>query len=375
MKRIKVCFVSLNVYPFFNKQCKVIHGGAEVQLYFLANKLAEDSRFEVSFMVGNFGQKNVETVGGIRLYKSYNPNIRNNFLTKIYRAIIYSRLFRKIDADVYVVSASDGSIGIFSFLCKLYGKKHLFRTAHQMDVDQSFIKENGVSGKFYKYGLENAAKVITQSKDHQILLKKNHGINATIVRNSFRIRDRKKNKKKYILWVARFTKWKRPELFIKLCKEFPKEQFVMICPPNVDSGKEYSRFIKKAKKIKNLRFIESIAFNGIQKYFDNAKIFVNTSESEGFPNTFIQAGIGKTPIISLNVNPDNFLSKCACGYYCKNNINELSKNLKSLLNNKNRYKTMQKNIFEYTKRNYDLTHNFKKFKNIIMGLKNDFKKI
>ena len=40
---------------------------------------------------------------------------------------------------------------------------------------------------------------------------------------------------------------------------------------------------------------------------------VNTSESEGFANTFIDACKAGTPLLSLSVNPDNFIGDNNCG--------------------------------------------------------------
>lgn len=369
MNKIKVCFISLWAYPLFNKACKTTHGGAEIQLFFLANKLKKDKRFEISFIVGDFKQDNLEILDEIKLYKSYKPDIKNNLLTKFYRAVVYYRLFKKINADIYFISASDGSIGVFSFLCKLFKKKFIFRTASQMDVDNSFITNNGISGKLYKYGLENANAVITQSKDHQKLLKKNHNLPATIIRNSFIINEKNKPKKDgSILWVSRFIPLKRPELFLKLAKIFPDKKFIMISPQSEENNKEYELFIKESKKIRNFTFIRKVEFDKIQEYFDKAELFINTSEIEGFPNTFIQAGIGRTPILSLNVNPDNFLNKYNCGYPCDNNLEILVKRLKFLLTDKKEYKLMQKNLFRYIHKNYDINKNLKKFKKILFSL-------
>lgn len=79
----------------------------------------------------------------------------------------------------------------------------------------------------------------------------------------------------------------------------------------------YEDLLREAKEIANLEFLPRVGFHQIDAYFQRAKVFVNTSDSEGFPNTFIQAGKWRTPILSLNVNPDGFLDRYRCGKCAK----------------------------------------------------------
>ena len=41
---------------------------------------------------------------------------------------------------------------------------------------------------------------------------------------------------------------------------------------------------------------------------------VNTSDSEGFANTFVDACKAGTPILSRRVNPDGFINTHSCGF-------------------------------------------------------------
>lgn len=366
-KKIKICYISTYVYPLFDSECLSIHGGSELQSYLIAKELSRNEDFEISFVTGDFGQKNIESYENIKLFKSFNPRSKDGLLQKFVQSIQYYRLFKRINADIYFTSAANSTVGLVSLFCKLNNKKHIHRTAHETEVNLAYSKK-GILGKIFIKGLESSDLVITQNENHKKLLRENHGINAKVLKNSFIIKTNNMSDKISVLWVARCDYWKRPELFIELAEYIPDKRFVMIAPP-VNENEEYQKEIKKkANEIENLTFIDKVPFNEIQEYFDNSKIFVNTSEYEGFPNTFLQAGIGKTPILSLNVNPDNFINKYNCGFFCENNFTKLVENAKVLIDEEEVWKEKSENISKYVKKQHDIHKNVEQLTNWIHNL-------
>lgn len=366
-KKIKICVISTYVYSLFNSESLSIHGGSELQLYLITKELSKNQDFEISFVTGNFGQENIESYGNIKLFKSFNPKSNDNLLKKFIQIIEYYRLFKRINGDIYFTSAANSTVGFVSLFCKLNNKKHIHRTASEVEVDLTYSK-GGFLNKIFIKGLESSDLVITQNKTHKKLLKENHGINAKVLRNSFVIKVDNTSEKNSVLWVSRCDDLKRPELFIQLAECFPNVKFVMIAPP-ANEKENYQKEIKeKADKVENLIFIDRVPFNKIQEYFDAAKIFVNTSKYEGFPNTFLQAGSGKTPILSLSVNPDNFINKYDCGFYCENDFNKLVESTKVLINNKEVWGEKSRNVFKYVKKNHDIHKNAEQLTNWIYAL-------
>ena len=66
---IRVCFIILRAYTLFNPDVKDVIGGAEVDLYLLATELAKDKKFEVRFVVGDYGQKQIEVRENVTIIK------------------------------------------------------------------------------------------------------------------------------------------------------------------------------------------------------------------------------------------------------------------------------------------------------------------
>ncbi|MFH1590542.1 MAG: glycosyltransferase [archaeon] len=370
-QRVHICFIISRAYHLFNPKTKEQFGGSELQLYLLATEISKDSRFKVSFLVGDYGQGKIENYGRIVVYRGVYLDKGSSLFFKFVKGFELYRSLAKIDADIYFFSSANYFLGLLSFFCKINNKKILFRTASDIDCNLQFIKKNLILGRLFKYGLESSDLVLTQSNDHQILLRKNHGIFAQILRNSISLKtDSKKTyTKKHVLWVSSCQKLKRPTLFLKLAYENPTEKFVMICPPS-SIDKEYWEIIfQKSKNIPNLTFLKFVSFSKIQKYFHEAKIFVNTSEFEGFPNTFLQAGLMKIPILSLKVNPDHFISRYDCGYCCENDYREMVVKFRKLIENKKDWKKKSDEVFKYVHKYHDIDENIRRLKILILNMK------
>ncbi len=367
-KKIKICFFSPASYPFFEPESKSIHGGAEFQMYLLSVYLAKNPDFEILFIVGEKLKKKKNAIN-IKLVKGFILKRDENIFSKIIKAFRLIFTYIKTNPDIIITTTANSIVGISAFYKNIFRKKMIYRTASLIDVDKSWINTNGLTGKIFWYGLENADAIITQNKEHQQLVENNHKIKALVLKNTFPVQDKHQQlKKEFCLWISRFDSMKNPDLFLKLASQIPTEKFVMICPYNPSDYKKWMGLKQKAEIISNLTFIEKVPFHEIQPYFDRAKIFINTSDYEGFPNTFLQAAQGKTPIVSLNVNPDNFIGEYDCGYFCENKSELLLEKTKQLLQNPDEIKQKGKKAYLYLKENHDINKIGKQLEEIIYRL-------
>ncbi|MCF6240448.1 MAG: glycosyltransferase family 4 protein [Bacteroidales bacterium] len=368
-KKIHICFFSPASYPFFYSDSQAIHGGAEFQMYLLATELAKNKNFSISFILGNYGQKNRYCYKkNIQLIKGFKLTTHENLWSKFIKALRLFFLYYKIKPDVIITTNAGSVVGLTAFYTKLSGKKYIYRSSSSIDVDGSWINSHKLMGKIYSWGLKNTSLVLSQNAEHCHLLIKNHSIKTNILKNGFVIETTHAQNKKYILWVSRYVEMKNPHLFLQLAKQIPNEKFVMICPYNPSDYKKWKELKNEADKILNLTFIEKVDFRKIQTYFNQAKIFVNTSDYEGFPNTFLQAAQGLTPIVSLNVNPDNFINEYQCGIFCNNGFSKLIEETKKILQDSDKIKQMGKNAYRYLKENHDINIIGKQMEEIIYNL-------
>jgi len=106
-----------------------------------------------------------------------------------------------------------------------------------------------------------------------------------------------------------------------------------------------------------------VPFSEIDSFFQRAKVFVNTSDAEGFPNTFIQACEFGVPILSLNVNPDGFLDEYDCGISCEGDFERFLGSLGFMLTD-NKYIEMGKRGRTYVEQNHDIKKTVEEYKKI-----------
>jgi glycosyltransferase involved in cell wall biosynthesis len=183
----------------------------------------------------------------------------------------------------------------------------------------------------YLYGLRRADLIIVQSKIQKMLLWDNFRLKGALIRNfhpsrPVRLPD---SKRRCILWVATIRSWKRPVQFINLAKAFPNEQFFMIGGRDLKDGYLYDEIQQRAEKIENLQFLGYQPLEVTETYFNQCKVFVNTSKYEGFPNTFLQAWRRGISVISY-VDPDDVIKTNRLGKAVQSET-ELSSALEEIL--------------------------------------------
>lgn len=367
-RTIEICFIAPKAYPLFNPDIKEIFGGAEVDLYFLATELAKDKSFSVSFVTADYGQQEVEIIENVRIIKGL--DFKKNSLAG---AIKVWRGLRKADAEMYMIKTISPGMFLVAFFCRLKSRTFFYRTSNTNSCDGTYLKQHPVSGRLYKWALRTVQQVFVQNKTDRENLQSTTKVTSMAIPNAHRLVELHEYQRDTILWIGRSAKIKKPMLFIDLAERLPDEHFTMICQ-RATGDKKYEELVGRAKQVKNLQFIEQVDFNEVCDYFRRAKVFVNTSDAEGFPNTFIQAGESGTAILSLNVNPDGFLDEYNCGICCNGNFESFADSLKLILAD-DKYIEMGKRARRYVQEHHDVTKVVEQYKELFIKAKENMQTV
>jgi glycosyltransferase involved in cell wall biosynthesis len=129
-----------------------------------------------------------------------------------------------------------------------------------------------------------------------------YGRQATTVTNCYDVpRGHRADPNGVVLWVSALRTGKRPELFLELARRLPHLRFRMVGGPSGETAGDalFEQIKEQAREIPNLEFVGFVPFAEIDPHFNAARVFVNTSDFEGFPNTFLQSWSRRIPTVSF----------------------------------------------------------------------------
>lgn len=352
-----ICFISPKSYPLFNSSVKKTFGGAEVQISLLAKELAKNKDLFVHVMVADYDQKDKEVREGVTLWKSL--DFRKNIFLQM---TSFVRSFKKINAEVYVQRTLTPVSWLIALYCKLKRKKFVYMVAIDGETDGTHRAYDNLFGKLIFKKVFSLSDVVITQNEYQ-----HSRVKSSLLRSAYPIPKRKPSirRKKTVLWVGRSDKIKQPGIFLSLAEKFPKIPFVMICSKATNDEEIFEKTQKRANSLPNVTFYDFMPFNKVDSFFREAKILVNTSVQEGFPNTFVQAAKNGTPIVSLNVNPNSIFDNYDLGYFCNGRLEELVGSISLLLNSKELFSKKGKQAYIYARKNHDVEVIIKQFLRLI----------
>lgn len=338
--RPRVCFVGLDNLPVLSQDFNQHSiGGEQVQHTLLARALARRG-IPVSMIVADMGQPDRAVIGGIECFKAHGlqeglPVLRfvHPRLTKLWAAL------RRADADVYYVSCAGSQLGVVAWFARLHGRKVVFRVAHDTDCqpDQLLIRF-WRDKKIYEYGLHRADKVLTQSAQQSDALQTNYRIPSTIAGMLVEPAERflpLEERDIDVLWVNNIRAFKRADLALELARRLPHVRFHMVGGELSGNEALFEQIQSAARKIPNLVFHGAVPYQEVNAFYDRAKLFVNTSDSEGFPNSYLQAWRSGTPTLVF-FDPDRIIGKNQLGLQAAD-IAGMAAEISALLTNPERW--------------------------------------
>ena len=364
---IRVCFVAINAYPVIDPSVPGSFGGIETRSWMLAKALATHPDFEVSFLVRHSTRLRTPVVAGVKLYllrdRFYQQRV--SLLMRLQRCtgfpwmrlrqprlsdmiylplLLILKLLRKrhsplapeptlanCDADLFVTfGVQNHSARIIATAREKRVPSILF-LGSDGDIDENYLLGKTFTNVYRDQSdvcywiLKNADHILCQTPLQQERLSRLFQRESHIIKNPIDVEewDRlqqlplnprfRTDFERYALWVGRADPvHKRPQDLIELARRCPDVSFLMVMNRRDDL---LEREIKTNAPA-NVRIIDHVPFEQIPALFAKATLLINTSELEGFPNTFLQAALSEVPIVSLNVE-EEFLRKTNAGY-CAN---------------------------------------------------------
>ncbi len=218
--------------------------------------------------------------------------------------------------------------------CRKHGRQTVLFLASDHDLLEEYYHGSPHRGPHQDLGhycwhaLHYADQIVVQTERQREQLHERFGRDGVLIRNPLpqpaagavpkELRDQPCP---FVLWVGRAERAnKRPELCVELARRCPHVPFVAVM--NRSDNALFRELCAAAPA--NLRIIESVPFDQIDAYFARSLALVNTSIREGFPNTFLQAAAHGAPILSLLVDPDDFISRQGCGAACGDDMDRLA---------------------------------------------------
>lgn len=266
-------------------------------------------------------------------------------------------IYEQINADIYLLPGNNHVAAELAFFCRKRRKKYIFLAGSDNDyqakerLDRRFYSDLTI--QLLGFSIEHATAHIVQSEGQAQLLQQHYGRTSTIIRNPIDLthffpRNATAN---IILWIGKSDTVKRPEIILDLAGNYPEYHFLVIM--NLWDQDIYDRCVSQAKILPNVTMIHYVLYTEIERYFAQATLFVNTSVFEGFPNTFLQAAKYGVPIVSLQVDPGQMLSKHGCGLLCTGDFERLKENVCRFMTVSSLYEEASAHCLEYVRTYHD----------------------
>lgn len=303
--RPHVCFVAPLAWPVFSGSEDIdVVGGAEVQQGILARGLMQ-AGYHVSMICLDYGQPDRALVDGITVHKTYRPDAGMPLLRFVYPRLTSTwRALRRVDADIYYQRSSAMLTGVVAAFCRHAGKKSVYAGASDVDFIPGMQQIRFARDRWlFEYGLRRVDAVVVQNASQQENCLKHYGRQSNLIPSCYhQLPGRPAHAGSEILWVGTIRDYKRPEVFLRLAAMLPNYHFKMIGgvgDSDAASRSYYGEIERRARALPNVEFVGFLPLSKVELHFDRARVFVNTSAYEGFPNTFLQAWSRGVPTVAF----------------------------------------------------------------------------
>jgi glycosyltransferase involved in cell wall biosynthesis len=247
---------------------------------------------------------------GLRRYGSFFDVLR------LYRALRAER------PDIILQFVGSAYTGIAALYAKLHGCAMLWRVTSDRSVEPErapwWQAHRWIERGCLELGIRHSTLVLAQTDYQRRQLARRRGARVRLLPNfhpSPPDRGPAGSNVHRIVWIANLKPLKNPAAFVRLARRFSQRldvRFVMAGAAMGDDAWTREQLASIAAT-PNLDYLGAQTQDEVNSLLEGAALLVNTSDYEGFSNTFIQAWMRRVPVASLHVDPDGLLAERGLG--------------------------------------------------------------
>jgi glycosyltransferase involved in cell wall biosynthesis len=154
-------------------------------------------------------------------------------------------------------------------------------------------------------------------------------------------------REKNILWIGKSSRIKQMSLFLDAAEKMRDLNVNFIIISRFLDDKTSNQLLSRIGTLTNVKNLGEKTNDFINEYLQKkAYLLVNTSLSEGFSNTFLQAWSAGVPVISLNSNPGNIFLEKEVGFYCQGKVEKIREAIMLFMADNNYYLRVSRSCYK-----------------------------
>lgn len=288
-------------------------GGAETGMAVLGESLRKRGH-DVSVVLSNYAGPALKAprLTSLPLVNAYTTADGVPGLRFLRRWVEFQAALDRVGADVYLQMCAGRATGQTALFCRRRRRAFVFATASDSDVDPRRVRLAACDRGIYAWGLRRADRVVTQHATQAEALRRHYGVDSTPIAMASPIPPRKgtPGSPPVVVWLGTLRSVKRPERVLALARRLPGVRFRMLGGPSAGEPALYREVEREAASLANVEFLGTVP--DVAPHLDEAWLLLNTSTTEGFPTTFLEAWARGVPVVS-HFDPAGLVSRCGLG--------------------------------------------------------------
>jgi glycosyltransferase involved in cell wall biosynthesis len=349
---MNICLLGLDNLPLLAPELRAhAIGGESVQQTLLARALVRRGH-QVSMVTADDSPLQVAVREGIRVHRAYRPAAGLPLLRFIHPRWtgLWSALGRA-DARIYYTSCAGMHVGLLALFCARHGRRLVFRCASDADCDPARLLIRYARDRWlYRYGIRRADLILAQTAVQTRLLLRHFGRAARLAGMLVDPPPAAATRDIDVLWIGNLRQVKRPDRLLALAAALPDVAIHAVGGPVPDEAQLYERVRRGAAQHPNLTFHGPLTYRDANAMYGRARLLVNTSDIEGFPNAYLQAWTQGVPVVAFR-DPDGVIGRGALGVSVSS-MHDMRATVRDLLGKPGKLAAMRARCRDYMAREY-----------------------